>query len=260
MAIPRTIWVDLCRIPQRSNLSLDAKSWCDPRRVTRLLEIHSAIAAHRPQFVCIEYDYPDRTRLGAVTLIRRDYPALPVLTLTEYHSEALAIWAFRWRVWDYRVKPLTADTLARLIAAIARAGEQMQSHGWSMDLLPPDLVAPAGHLRSPFFAARRTAAVVAWVNEHFDEPIRLDTVARFCHLSESEFSRIFHREHGLPFRRFLLQYRIAKARDLLAEPDTSISQVASAVGFNDLSQFGRMFRRCVGVPATEYQRSHSPHA
>jgi AraC-like DNA-binding protein len=75
-------------------------------------------------------------------------------------------------------------------------------------------------------------------------------MARICHLSESEFSRVFHHEHGVSFRRFLVNYRIAIARDFLSEPHASVSQVAYAVGFNDLSHFGRMFRRLVGEPAT----------
>ncbi|MDN5851051.1 MAG: AraC family transcriptional regulator [Nitrococcus sp.] len=93
----------------------------------------------------------------------------------------------------------------------------------------------------------------------YAEAVRIETVARHCQLSESEFSRIFHHEHGTSFRRFLLSYRIAMARDFLAAPHASVSQVAYAVGFNDLSYFGRMFRRLVGEPATRYQqRLHCP--
>ena len=79
-------------------------------------------------------------------------------------------------------------------------------------------------------------------------------VADLCHLSESEFSRAFHREHGVSYRRFLLHYRIDRAREFLAEPLASVSQVAYEVGFNDLSYFGRVFRRIVGVPASHFQQ------
>jgi transcriptional regulator GlxA family with amidase domain len=79
-----------------------------------------------------------------------------------------------------------------------------------------------------------------------------------CDLSKLEFGRVFHHEHSVSFRRFLLSCRIAMARDFLAEPHASVSQVAYAVGFNDLSHFGRMFRRLVGEPTTRYhQRVHS---
>jgi len=257
MSMPRAVWVDLRCLPQRPGLSADAQPYCSASRITQMTEVVPAIAAQRPHFVAIEYDYPDRARLAAVPVVRRAYPALPVLMFTEYHTEALAVWAFRCRVWDYRVLPVTSDMLARLIEVLMRVtADPLARDGWLATELPADLRAPAGHLRKPLAAAPRTAAAVAWISEHFADPCPLKVVAGLCHLSESEFSRAFHREHGLSFGRFLMQYRVARARDLLGEPGATVSQVAYAVGFNDLSYFGRVFRRYVGVPATQYQRMH----
>ncbi|WHZ10725.1 MAG: hypothetical protein OJF60_001164 [Burkholderiaceae bacterium] len=261
MSARRAVWIDLRCMPQQHGLLADAQSHCDMVRITELTEVPHAVAAHRPQFACIEYDYPDHARLAAVPMMRREFPALPVLMFTEYHSEALAVWAFRSRVWDYRVKPITAETLARQIEAVVlTAVEPIASHGWPATPFPRDLLAPAGHLRRPLTAAPRTAAAVAWISEHYGEPCPVGTSAGLCHLSESEFSRLFHREHGMSYRRFLLHYRIDKARSFLTEPQASVSQVAYAVGFNDLSHFGRMFRRIVGMPATRFQQQRRPHA
>lgn len=254
MGTLRAVWIDFCHVPRRHGLFLDAPGDCDVLRVTLPEAIPAAIRGHRAQFICIEYDYPDQARLRAVPMVRREFPALPVLMLTEYHSEALAIWAYRSRVWDYRVKPVDEKTLARLVESMARASRPA-GDGWLAQPFPSDLIAPAGHLRKPLVAAPHTTAAVAYISEHYAEACRIETVAGVCHLSESEFSRVFHREHGVSFRRFLLQYRIAKARDFLSEPHASVSQVAYAVGFNDLSHFGRMFRRIVGMPATHYQRN-----
>ena len=255
----RAVWIDLRCMPQQRGLWPDARPHCDIARVTQIAEVSSAIAAHRPHFVGIEYDYPDRSRLTAVPMVRREFPALPVLMFTEYHTEALAVWAFRCRVWDYRVMPVTAETLARLIEILTSAiSGPMAGHEWLATELPPDLRAPAGHLRKPLTASPRTSAAVAWISEHYAQPCPIKVAAELCHLSESEFSRAFHREHGLSFCSFLQQYRVARARDFLAEPGSSVSQVAYAVGFNDLSYFGRVFRRFVGVPATQYQRMRSP--
>lgn len=251
----RAVWIDFCRVPQRHGLFLDVQRDCAVLRITQPEAIPAAIHGHRPHFICIEYDYPDRARLRSVLRVRREFPTLPLLMLTEFHSEALAVWAFRSRVWDYRVKPVDEHTLARLIHAIAQASRAARDDGWLAEPFPPDLIAPAGHLCRPLVAAPHTAAAVAWISEHYAEACRIELIAGLCHLSESEFSRVFHREHGISFRRFLLQYRIAKARDFLAEPHSSVSEVAYAVGFNDLSHFGRMFRRIVGMPATRYQRN-----
>lgn len=251
----RGLWVDFCRVPGQRSLFIDAQRHCDVQRVISPEGIDPAVIERRPQFLCVEFDYPDREHLRIVSLITRKYPALPVLMITDYHSEALAIWAFRWRVFDYRVKPIDEQTLASLLDAMARASAEAGNYNSGAIRLPVELIAPAGHLRRPFFTARRTGAAVAYISEHFADPIHLDDVARLCHLSASEFSRAFHREQGMPFRRVLLKYRINRARDLLVEPTASVSEVAYAVGFSDLSYFGRTFKQLVGVSATQYQHA-----
>lgn len=254
MVSRRALWLDCCCGPQRNGLSRIAERCIDARCVRWPAELLPAISEYEPGFACVEYDYPDPVRLRAIPLLRRDFPTLPVLMLTEYHSEGLAVWAYRHRVWDYRVKPITDEALSRVLDALARFACGAQPHGWLADSLPSELITPAGHLRKPVVAAPRTAPAVAYVSEHYGEILRLETMARLCHLSESEFSRVFHHEHGVSFRRFLLNYRISMARDFLAEPHASVSQVAYAVGFNDLSHFGRVFRRLVGEPASQYQQ------
>lgn len=258
MTTPRLLWFDYCCAPPRHNLFHVAQDCSDARRISGPADLLAMVHAFGPNAVCIEYDYPDQTRLRAIPLLRRALPVLPVLMLTEYHSEALAVWAYRHRVWDYRVKPIPDETLLRLLGALADFASGVQPRGWLANNLPAELIAPAGHLRKPLAAALRTAPAIAFISEHYGEVIRLETVARLCHLSESECSRVFHHEHGVSFRRFLLNFRIAMARDFLAEPHASVSQVADAVGFNDLSHFGRVFRRLVGEPATRYHQRVSP--
>ncbi|MCO4757877.1 MAG: response regulator, partial [Oceanospirillaceae bacterium] len=61
-----------------------------------------------PSAICFDYDFPDKYGLDLLRSTRMNFPTLPVLLLTEQHSEALAIWALRMRVWDFLVKPLNA--------------------------------------------------------------------------------------------------------------------------------------------------------
>lgn len=204
-----------------------AEGCCDTRCLTWPEEVVSAVQEWRPNFVFVEYDYPDRVRLRTIPLLRRHFPELPVLMLTVYHSEALATWALRHRVWGYRVKPITENVLSRLIEVLAGGALRAQPHGWLADTFPPELIAPSGQLRKPLIAAPRTAAVVAYISEHYAGAVGIETVAQLCHLSESEFSRTFHHGHGTSFRRFLLSYRIAMARDFLAAPHTSGTQQGS---------------------------------
>jgi AraC-like DNA-binding protein len=55
------------------------------------------------------------------------------------------------------------------------------------------------------------------------------------------------------FGRYLLRYRMDRARERLSLADVLVGEVAFEVGFNDLSYFTRSFRREFGLCPTEFQ-------
>lgn len=253
MEAVRLLWIDLCRPSLANGLFRFISTRHEAVMVDRLESVAEAMHQFRPQLACIEFDYPDEARLQAVPALKRIAPALPLLMFTEHHSEALAVWAFRSGVWDYRVKPVTHQTLARSIEVLFAGPQPRRQRRPPGPWLPADLIEPAGHLQRPPSMSQKTGRAVAYIACHFDRDLRRDTLAELCHVCPSEFSRAFRREQGTTFEHFLLEYRIAKARDFLARPNTTVSQAAYAAGFSDTSYFSRVFRRLVGVTASEYQ-------
>jgi AraC-like DNA-binding protein len=63
---------------------------------------------------------------------------------------------------------------------------------------------------------------------------------------------------GFSFREYLQALRVRRARALLADPDLSVTEVAYAAGFNDLSNFDKVFRKIVGVPPSAYRKAILP--
>ncbi|MDE2296120.1 MAG: response regulator, partial [Gammaproteobacteria bacterium] len=53
-----------------------------------------------------DFDDPSPACLQLMQSIKRQCPSVPIVMLTETHSEELAVWAFRARVWNYLVKPV----------------------------------------------------------------------------------------------------------------------------------------------------------
>jgi AraC-like DNA-binding protein len=145
-------------------------------------------------------------------------------------------------------------TLASSIEVLADPTRPGMAGSVDCRRLPPDLIEPAGHLRQPPTTARMTAPAVDYIANHLDQDLTRRALAALCHRSISEFSRAFKREQGTTFELFLLEHRIAQARDLLADGPATIGQVAYAVGFHDPAYFSRVFRKLVGMTASEYRR------
>lgn len=252
MRAVRILWVDLCVLPTRQGPCRLIPAQHSVGKIDRTRCPIEAVNQWQPAFACIEFDYPDRACLRVVEVLRQAFPELPVFVLTEYHSEALAVWAFRVGVWDYRVKPVDAATLTRSIEVLVDLTAPAAT-ATALRQLPQDLIEPAGHLRQAPVATGRTAPALGHIANHFDQELRRHGLARLCHLSESEFSRAFRREQGITFECFVLNHRIAQACQLLAEGQASIGQVAYAVGFRDPAYFSRAFRKLTGTTASAYR-------
>lgn len=81
-------------------------------------------------------------------------------------------------------------------------------------------------------------------------------LARESGISRSRFASRFHNTLGVSPIRYLLEWRIALAKDELRKGTRSISELAFAVGFQSVSAFSTAFSRIVGCPPKRYRESH----
>jgi AraC-like DNA-binding protein len=208
-----------------------------------------------PLVACFEYDQPGPEQLQTLEVTRIGYPHLPVLMITVEHSEALAVWALRVRVWDYLVMPVrTQDLCSRLAMLSASAGAP------GVDRLPA-ASPPAGGTNVTCTAVAdnsgspgRVLPALSFLETNYSEKVTLRRAAQLCGLGPYQFSRAFKHEQGTTFREFLIIHRLSRAIRMLEHSDASVTEVAFSVGFNDLSYFARMFRRYLGVCPSDYRR------
>ncbi len=96
--------------------------------------------------------------------------------------------------------------------------------------------------------------VMAYIHEHYAEPISREDIADYAGVSVRHLTRCFGQEVGVSLTTYLKRYRIKQAKQLLRIGDKNITQVASAVGFSDSGYFTRAFRQETGVSPRAYQR------
>ena len=241
----RFVWVDLTANAQAS-LAESLDGAFDIHRVDEPARVADTIRCRTPAFVCFEFDEPNAQGIDALTRVRRDYPALPVLVIAGRNSMAIAMWALRLRVWDLLIKPVPLRELCRSILALAALTRASDTPSRAAERSVP---LPAFEPRE----RQKTQPAIAYVRANFDGRIALDHVAAICQLSPSQFCRTFRQEHGVSFGQYLLGFRMERACERLAHPGALVKEVAYSVGFNDLSYFTRIFRRQFGVCPSAYQ-------
>lgn len=86
-----------------------------------------------------------------------------------------------------------------------------------------------------------------FVETHFQEKLSLDAIADSASISKSEALRCFRLAIRSTPVRYLLDYRLGRAKDLLVSTDDTVTQIASAVGIENTSYFVRLFSKTFGI-------------
>ena len=95
--------------------------------------------------------------------------------------------------------------------------------------------------------------VLAYINGHFAEVIRLDALARRFGVSVSFLSHEFVKYTGRSVYDYVLYRRVVRAKELI-NAGKSLGEVAIHCGFADYSNFLRIFRKLAGITPTEYRK------
>ena len=103
-------------------------------------------------------------------------------------------------------------------------------------------------------AQRLVRQGMAYIHEHYAEPISRADLARHVALSEDYLTASFRRELGVTPITYLNRYRVNQAKQLLTDTDQSVTEIALQVGFSDSGYFSRVFRREVGLSPEAYRQ------
>jgi AraC-like DNA-binding protein len=154
------------------------------------------------------------------------------------------------------LSPLVARAV---IAADTRTGiEEL-----ALDLAAAALHASGNEHRPPRISGldeRRVATVARHLEEHYDRPRSLDELARLAALSPFHFLRVFRAATGLTPHQYLLRARLRAAATMLVTTRALVTEVALAVGFEDLSNFTRSFGAEYHLSPNRYRKQERTRA
>ena len=117
----------------------------------------------------------------------------------------------------------------------------------------------SGRPRQPVRTAardrRRAVETALWIDANSHRQIDLEHAAAQAGISPFHFLRLFSSVLGVTPHQYLVRSRLRHAARLLADDDTSITDVAYDVGFADLSNFVRTFHRAAGVSPRRFREA-----
>jgi len=98
--------------------------------------------------------------------------------------------------------------------------------------------------------------VLSYIDDCYMSDVSLEQIAEKVSLSPGYFSRVFKKEMGQGFVKYLTTYRLEKAKEKLVGSNMKIVDICKSVGIPDLSYFCFVFRKQTGLSPDEYRKKY----
>lgn len=101
--------------------------------------------------------------------------------------------------------------------------------------------------------SRRVQKIKQYINDHYTETLRLEDMSRLVGMTPTSFSRFFKLRTGKSLSDYVLDIRLGFAARMLVDSTNNISEICFECGFNNLSNFNRIFKSRRGVTPKEFR-------
>lgn len=98
--------------------------------------------------------------------------------------------------------------------------------------------------------------VIMHLHTHYHEKVTITTLSRTFHTNRTTLTERFRETTGVSVMTYLARLRIRMASSMLHDTRLPINEVAYRVGFNDVTHFGRTFRKYMGCTPSEYRERY----
>jgi len=113
----------------------------------------------------------------------------------------------------------------------------------------------SAHASQSGLTSTQVRLVTGYMDSHLSEKTSISELAALVDLTRFHFIRAFKQSTGVPPHQFMIRRRLDRAKELLAERNATIAEIADRTGFGSPVQMTRAFRRIVGTTPSAFRRN-----
>ena len=195
--------------------------------------------------------------LEAAEQIREKDRDCSIIFLTAFDEFSYAKRAISVHALDYLLKPGTEEELVAVLEEAIRLLEEkadgsqknVREKPVDMQEKKKDAELENGNVRMSAVAEN----IRQYIDMHYKEDISLQSVAEKMNYSDAYFCKIFKQCFDKSFIGYLTEYRLERAKQLLADVRINVKDISVNVGYRDSNYFAKVFKRAMGSTRTEYR-------
>lgn len=194
-------------------------------------------------------------------LVENDPHATPLAPL---YMQSASFRRFMDLNWDYVVIGDHGQILMLLkrMQSVMMSAETAPVDDYTEELMMQSLVTQFFLESSQAYTLNRDAKsthyvqqAMTYINQHFDEDIRVTDIANFISINPTYLENLFKQHTKITLTNYINKQRIAKAVSYLSGTKMPIVEIGFAVGFNNRQHFTRVFRQLMHTSPGEYRRT-----
>ena len=203
----------------------------------------------------IDNNFLNNQGLEALEALKSVRPSLPVIFTASHFTEGLYVSAFRMGAEYCFSKPLEVkeiDKSLELIFSYGRKGCASRKN-----VLLPRYARKLNEEKKNKNIPTNINKVKKHIEKNYNKPQSLDLFASVACMSRYHFCRTFKHCIGVSSVEYLNLIRVKEAKRFLRKHWFSISEICFFIGYNNLCQFERVFKRYEGISPSGYRKEHS---
>ncbi|SFT06502.1 response regulator [Paenibacillus sp. BC26] len=200
--------------------------------------------SQEPDVLITDIKMPMMDGLKLSELVREKYKNITIIILSGFSDFEYARSALRFGVRDYLLKPVDKSALFDLLGKI-RLEKSAVSEVSAED---------GAQLESDHYIIEQMKDIL---DREYDKNFELERLADSVGMNASYISRLFKHKTSMTITDYLIQLRIEKAKQFLADhPHLKNYEISHLVGYSDPVYFNKLFKKMVGVTPKDYKDKH----
>lgn len=207
----------------------------------------------QPQIAILDIEMPGINGLEVARKIRESGKDCAIMFLTGFDKFSYAKQAISIRALEYLLKPYNEQELIYAVEEAmqyaSRFARQASRNEQTEEENPQGREEGNESLRLSLIRED----IRTYIGKNYQNDISMQSAAQFMGYSEAYFCKLFKQCFRVNFSAYLNEYRIDKAKVLMADPRISIKDIGIACGYSDSNYFARVFKRITGQTPSDYR-------